>query len=232
MTTTMKPILSVTVAAADFVAAIKSLMPFASKDPTLPMLNGVHIEKCSAGRTRVAATDRFVLGATTIGRSEWTVEGDGVILPLELCKQIVATWRTTSARYPMTLTIEVWPVDADGIRTTVSVTDQMGVCRAEPNPLKQDKDGKNDWKFPDVVKLIGGTESADQPAGTVGFNMDNLDRVKHLHRPGDHTVFHWPEKLNRPLLITVGRHSAAIVMPVRLNDETTPSVDDILGGAA
>lgn len=217
---------TITVAAHDLVRALKAIAPFVSSDDTLKMIHGIQIRPRN-GVLQLSATDSFVAAVTTVGGT-FTSTGtsdplDVVFLPSLVRKQIVDTWGRASAKYPLNLTITV---EADDNGQLVTVRDQVGMAHALPvDALKS--------PLPDIEKLITNNAEGTSPegSGVVAVNMENLTKVKSLVRRGDRAEFQWPEAPSRPLLVTVGDHSVAIVMPMRLPNGPTP-VETILAGGA
>lgn len=209
----------VTIEARELLAVCKSLTPFASADWTLPMLNVLHLSQ--VGETaRWKATDRFV-AVITHCPAVWHGTAE-LRLPLALVKKVAATWRgqARSTSWPLTISAAT---DQAG-RRVVSICDPSGESVSSPVDPKGD--------FPDVEKLINGTEYLDgDPVDySISFNFEYLAKFKALSRHGEHVNITWPKEPGRPALITVSDHTVGIIMPVRPEQKHT--VAEILSGGA
>lgn len=184
-----------------FQHALKAVLPHASTDKTLPMLNSVNIDPSGT----VRATDRYTLGVSTFTPNENTssdLYGRTFTLSLADAK--------TLAKVPGTPVVSF---DDAGATTTPAVTFDY---RPTGGPVYTF--ATVEGEYPNLDRLFREVEDAEATE-TVALNLTYLARfdAKHLRRSRyDNTsgrlTFYGP---NKPVLIRFDDHFRGLIVPVR-----------------
>lgn len=225
MSATSSPKSVFTIQAREFAKLIDSLLPIAGSDLT-PALHGIRLSR-RGDRITLTATDRF-RAAMTSAPVEWSDDAPqdwSALLPVPLCKRLVAAWKAASSESWFRVTVSA-SVTVDGLGDIEFVLrDGLGVTVGDKAAVRDD--------FPDVEKIANAVDAVDgEPSDMVsGFNFDYMLAFAKLRRHSREQVkITWPKTPARPIRIDIGLHTVGILMPIRV--EKSYTVDEILGGAA
>lgn len=214
-----------TIQAKEFAKLLEGLLPLASGDEYLTPIHGVQLMR-RGERLALAVTDRF-RAAMTSAAVEWDEDAPAdwqILLPVPLCKRVVATWKSARAESWWTITLSM-SVPTDKGDAECLLRDELGVT-AGGTALALDT-------LPNVESHLSAVDACDDvPSDMVsGFNFDYLVSFAKLRRHrGEQISIAWPKTPSRPIRLDIGTHTVGLLMPVRVNSVRT--VEEILGGAA
>jgi hypothetical protein len=205
--------MSINIHPTSLVGALRAVLPFASSDKFVPILNAVHVtlERHEDGRASILfeATDRFTLGRDRIRLFEdaATLTDEDtldIVLSVADVKRIITTYKGVGAKFAgwtVTLTQEDSRLqlrDLDGNGMTVLAVE---------------------GEYPPLARLVKPHEDSADTWG-VGFNPDMLARFAHKNLAHDHREKSLPIRTtfygdNKPMRVDFSDHFTGLIMPVR-----------------
>lgn len=174
-----------------FGTALAAVIPLASTDKTIPMLNAVRLVGAD-GKLTLVTTDRYVLGTYVI---EYEGPAFEFSLALDVAKKLAATWKKSSAYEPVF-------IDIDEDKVTFRTFDGSTMVRI------------GDDDFPKWRSLIPDAEPG-LPNGTIAFDPAKIALFKGIGARME------PMRLrmtgvNRPIRIDIGDYFVGLIMPMRI----------------
>lgn len=188
-----------TVPARMLALTLRAVLPHASTDKTLPILNSVRF-RVTGGELMIDATDRYSIGrATLVATPGEDATNAGFVLPLDDAKRIVAAYKTADQYVEATVTL-------DGVTVTVKTHDSTIVATTVES------------EYPQIDRIVEGFTPAE--AGTFGATPKMLEKFAGRHIARDAREKSIPlvwefAADNKPARVTFGEWFVALVMPTR-----------------
>lgn len=201
---------SITVNAGELVKMATASLEAASKDATVPVLNGIHMFR-SGGDLVMESTDRYILVRTRLEVDE--THGSGSFNPTlidgKALKAAIQGLKAQKLPKGSPVTLEVQDCE-DGKRSTWRLSSPYGWSTSGEVAEGQ---------FPKLGALIGGVDHGDiESAATFTLAPEMLARIARMGKASDRyaSVKMSPNaNANKPVAFTIGDHIAGMAMPIR-----------------
>lgn len=187
---------------------IAAVLPHASDDKTLPVINCVRLE-LSAHSFLATATDRYSLGVCRASLADWDDKA-------KKAKKVVASLRPEDIKRlfaflrPNRTSPAVWTLTASTLSVAANGGDSLTISTTETG------DGYPNWRA-----LFTATASRDvEPGAEMAFTPRVVDHFHKTAKALGHVHMHWhfvtPLK---PVVVQVGEEFVGMLMPCRISGD-------------
>ena len=202
--------LTIDVRASAFAELVKPIIPLASPDGMLPILNAVKVETRGEYMT-ATATDRFRVGISRIKPDGPTPAGFNALIRLSELRQMLTIFKATKNNDPiLTLTLEI----TDDHTSRLRVTQSGGFNFIDASMTF----GLMTGDYPRTAPLFTSfAKNTSEPAALVGMNAAYLADFRHALRNRSDTLVIHAANANKPTIVTVHDYFIGAIMPVSVN---------------
>lgn len=202
--------MTVTVKASHLARILNDVLPFASRDVLLPMINGVCLEAAD-GVMSATATDRYCL---VHARTDATGHLGRIVVRLADAIMLARLFKTNRRAGDPGITVAS---DGSIARFAHDDTEEIGAVPSIGIGIRLPA-----VEFPDYVKIFGGATREKKPVGVdraIGLNLALMAKFAKVSGDGmPARVFTYGP--NKTLAVEIGSGFTGMIMPVRLGDDT------------